>query len=204
MTEQRIEEMERLFESEKNVLCAMALNITGKPEDAEDLLQDTLMKAYRGFDSFERDSNFRAWARRIMINTHLNTTMRKMPHTLPLDSFSFNQSHVFLNEPSCRPAKTDNPEKVFFHNHISCEIMELFYSMPQEYRIVFSLFHFDGYTYEEISRALRIPVGTVKSRIFRARRCMTEKIRAAHADESAAGGIVKNEKRRSIENHSAC
>lgn len=180
MIEERVEEMEKLIENEKGFLWSQAMRITGKPEDAEDLYQDTLMRACRGFESFECESNFRAWAKKIMINTHLNKIKRKAAHTLPLDDFTFNRDHLFFNG-NFKVMKTDDPEKVFFHNHISEEIMELFYSMPDEYRIVFSLYHFDGYTYEEISRAMRIPEGTVKSRIYRARRHMTEKIRGAHA-----------------------
>jgi RNA polymerase sigma-70 factor, ECF subfamily len=178
MIEERSEEMEKLIENEKGFLWAQAMRITGKPEDADDLYQDTLMRACKGFSRFERDSNFRAWAKKIMINTHLNKIKRGAEQTLPMDAFYLNREHVFLNQPF-QVMKTDDPEKVFFHNYISKEIMELFYSMPDEYRIVFSLFHFDGYTYEEISKALSIPEGTVKSRIHRARRHMTEKIRGA-------------------------
>ena len=168
-------EMEKLMESEKGFLWSQALRITGKTEDAEDLFQDTMMKAFKGFNRFKRDTNFRAWARKIMINTHINNTRQKMPGTISLDDSYLNYENTFsLTSP--RVSETNYPARVFFHNHINGNVMELFYSLPEENKLVFALFHFEGYSYNEISKALNIPAGTVKSRIHRARQYLSEKI----------------------------
>ena len=179
MVEAHSKDMELLIESEKTFLKAHAMYITGKTEDAEDLFQDTIMKACKGFTSFACDTNFRAWAKKIMMNTHLNKMRRKILNTLPYEDTYYDRDNVILKD---LPQVTymDDPENVFFHNHISDEIMWHFYALPEEYRSVFSLFHFNGYTYAEISSAVNIPVGTVKSRIHRARQCLKERIRSEH------------------------
>lgn len=175
MNEERGGEMECLFENEKSFLWTQALRIAKQAEDAEDLMQETLMKACKSFATFKRDTNFRAWARKIMLNAHINKVRRKTADTLPLED-----TILSVENDNCgafhAASDFDDPEKVFFHNNISEGVMELFYSLPDEYRTVFSLFHFNGCSYEDISRALNIPVGTVKSRICRARRGLSEKI----------------------------
>ena len=181
------ENVERLIKSEKNFLWSQAMYITGKTEDAEDLFQDTVMKACKSFDSFKRDTNFRAWARRIMINTHLNTLRLKTSNTLPYEDSYYNRDKIFLKGLP-RASNMDDPQNVFFHNHISEGIMWHFYSLPEEYRTVFSLFHFSGYTYAEISSAVKIPVGTVKSRIHRARQSLKESVLS---DPYAAGTTMQ-------------
>lgn len=179
MVEERGKDMESFIESEKKFLWSQALYITGKTEDAEDLLQETLMKAFKGFSDFNRDTNFRAWARKIMINTHINKEKHRTTKTQPMEDSYLNRENVFLDDPpnaSCM----DNPEYNFFQNHINEEIMEAFDSLPEKYKSVFSLFHFNGYRYDEISRTVNVPVGTVKSKIHRARQYLTEKVRSMH------------------------
>lgn len=180
MLEKLSGDMEKLIESEKAFLWSQALWITRKTEDAEDLFQDTVMKACKGFDRFKRDTNFRAWAKKIMINTHINKMRRKMLNTLPFEDVYCNRDNIFIKD---FPQASDmvDPENVFFQNHISEEIMWHFHALPEEYRNVFSLFHFNGYTYAEISSAVKIPVGTVKSRIHRARQYLKESVLGAHS-----------------------
>lgn len=176
MVEEQTKEIERLIEDERQFLWYQSLYLTSRKEEAEDLLQETLMKACNGFGCFKHDTNFRAWAKRIMINTHITKSKQKMSNTLPCADSFLNYENASLNShPDV--SNMDDPEKVFFHNHISEEIMDHFCSMPEEFKTVFFLYHFNGYTYEEISRGMNIPFGTVKSRIYRARQYMMEKIR---------------------------
>jgi RNA polymerase sigma-70 factor (ECF subfamily) len=176
MVEERREGMERLIEKEKTYLWSRALQIARKTEDAEDLLQETLLKACEGFNSFTAETNFRAWSKRIMINAHINKIKRKKGETLPLDD-SYQSKHIISLNGAQLVSCMDSPDIVFFHNHISEKIMERYYSLPEIYRLPFSMFHFNGYTYSEISSAMNIPSGTVKSRIHRAKALMTEIMR---------------------------
>ena len=180
MRENRIREMEALIENDKSFLLAQARYIARRPEDAEDLFQETVMKACKHFDHFEPDSNFRAWARKIMLNTHINKRKKKTARPLPLDALHPDltmAAFTEFSEASCM----DNPESVFFRNHISEELMQHFYNLPEEYKTAFSLFHFNGYTYDEVSAALGVPVGTVKSRIHRARQLMLDLVHPARS-----------------------
>ena len=170
--------VEEMIDKEKSFLWSQAMVLTRRSEDAEDLFQDTLMKACSGYEHFKPDTNFRAWARKIMINTHINKLRRKDSGTIFIDDISSGEyDRTIYNMPyDPMASNTDSPEKIFFQNHIDEKIMQVIHSLPQEFQQVFKLYHFEGYTYEDISRALGIPVGTVKSRIFRARQCLYDAI----------------------------
>ena len=162
------------IEREKDFLWSRALGLTRKGEDAEDLLQDTVMKIYQGWNSFDPETNFRAWANRIMLNTHLNNVSRNR------DSVSFdftsgaseNALYHIAGEETASYAVS--PEQAFFSKHIDEGLVEALYSLPDEFRKPFSLFHFEGYSYEHIAEMLGLPIGTIKSRIFRARKSLQE------------------------------
>lgn len=178
MLEERCQEMERLADGEKSFLWTQALRITGKTEDAEDLLQETLLKVYKGFNGFSIDTNFRAWARKIMVNTHINSSRKQAFHTAALEDDRLALYSVFTDGPA-HVSGTDDPERVFFHNHLGEEGVRLLLSLPEIYRTAFLMFHFCDFTYAEISKVVKAPVGTVKSRIHRARMMMAGKARRA-------------------------
>lgn len=182
---ERTIEMERLLENEKFYMRSRALHITGKTEDAEDLLQDTIVKVYKGFDRFERNTNFRAWANKIMINTHINNTRKVLQGMI-----SFDETHVIYNYDSFNDTQRvpvlNNPEIIFFQNHINEKIIELLSSLPEKYLTAFNLYHFEDYSYKEISSFVKLPVGTIKSRIFRAKQFLSERVRGLNMAETSA------------------
>lgn len=180
MSEDKIRQLTELLEREKDFLRGQAMGLARKGEDAEDLYQDTVMKAFKGFESFEPDTNFRAWIGRIMLNTHINNyNRRKIAVDVSCDMSSGEcDTVVYHAADEDTVAETDNPEKVFFSQHIDGRIMQSLYSLPDSYRKPFTLYHLEGYSYEEIGKMLDVPIGTVKSRIFRARRWLREKIAA--------------------------
>lgn len=180
MTDKSGISVEELIEKESPFLWAQARLLTHRNEDAEDLFQDTVMKACKAREAFTPGTNFRAWARRIMINTHINRLRRKDTGHILIDDFSSGaHDHTQYNLPDDHfSSYTASPEQVFFRNHIDERIMDAVQSLPAEFRTVFDLYHFEGNAYEDISRALGIPVGTVKSRIFRARQVLGADIAA--------------------------
>jgi RNA polymerase sigma-70 factor, ECF subfamily len=171
-------EMQSFIEREKKFLWSRAMGLTHKPEDAEDLYQETLMKIYQGWKSFDPETNFRAWAGRIMLNTHINNSTRRR-ESMSCD-FSSGICDGVINASADRSddelSFSDSPERIFFFHHIDKTVQEAFYSLPDSFRIPFALFHFEGYLYEDISKMLSLPIGTVKSRIFRARRMLRDKL----------------------------
>lgn len=171
-------EVNTFIEKEKNFLWSRAMSLTSRFEDAEDLYQDTVMKIYQGWSRFDPETNFRAWSSRIMLNTHINNTTRHKENV----SCDFSTG-ACDNALAVAPTVTedalnysDSPEKIFFYTYIDNDLQEALYSLPDSFRIPFTLYHFEGYMYEDIARMLALPIGTVKSRIFRARKMLKEKV----------------------------
>ncbi|HOO57439.1 MAG TPA: sigma-70 family RNA polymerase sigma factor [bacterium] len=167
-------EFMELVEKEKDFLRAHAYNMTRKAEDAEDLFQETVFKGFKGWGGFQKGTNFKAWMGRIMLNTHINNVNRKRD-SIPCD-FSVGECDniVFNTTDDTDVSHTANPEKIFFSNHIDNRLEELIFSLPDTFRMPFTLYHFEGYMYEDISKMLGLPIGTIKSRIFRARKMLKD------------------------------
>lgn len=184
MSENQANELTALLEREQDFLRGQAYGLARKQEDAEDLYQETIVKVLRGYANFKPDTNFRAWIGRIMLNTHINNYNRKKLATdISCDMSSGEcDTAVFhvADEAENGVALTDSPEKQFFYNHVDKELTAAVYSLQDAYRIPFLMFHLEGYAYEEISAMLNVPIGTVKSRIFRAKKMLQEKVVSIH------------------------
>jgi RNA polymerase sigma factor (sigma-70 family) len=142
-----------------NFLKSFAMNFTRNSEDAEDLIQDTLLKALRYKNNFEDGTNFKGWLYTIMRNIFINNYKRKKLQKTFNDSTS-NEFYLNYNKVSEDTVNRKVNEK---------DINKAINSLSYEYRTPFQMF-MDGYHYDEISNAMAIPMGTVKSRIFHARK----------------------------------
>ncbi len=169
-------EFTEYVERERTRLWSQAVSLTRNIQDAEDLYQETLLKGYNYWDKFELGTNFKAWMSRIMINTHINN-VNKNKRKMECD-FSDGECENIIYHAVAESAVhyAENPEKVFMETHIDNGIERMLYSLPDSFRMPFSLFHFEGYLYEEVAKILDLPIGTVKSRIFRARKMMKDMI----------------------------
>jgi RNA polymerase sigma-70 factor (ECF subfamily) len=154
-------------------LYNFALRFTRKPEEAEDLSQDTLLRAYRFFDKYEPGTNIRAWLFKIMRNLFINKYRKNQREPEALDYGGAESSLEMLvqNEaPSFASGK--NPEEVLVAGAVDTEVEGALAELPEEYRMVFLLSTMEELSYKEIALALSIPIGTVMSRLHRARRLM--------------------------------
>lgn len=131
----------------------IARRMTQNEFDADDLTQDTFIRAYRFIDQFEPGSNCKAWLFRIMKNLFINMSKKKQAHP-------HYDLECVVNEPA---EYTSEPELRYF------EIFKQLEKIKDDYRIVILLYHLDEYTLSEISKTLNCPIGTVKSRLHRAR-----------------------------------
>jgi len=149
------------FEEQAMPLFASLYNyarwLTGEAHEAEDLVQETYLKALRGFASFREGTNFRAWMFRILRNTFLT-------------------SRTGLRATAMQPIEDDDqfvaegdPETIFLHHANAEELRRAILELPLEFREVLLLADMENMSYREISEALSIPVGTVTSRLTRAR-----------------------------------
>lgn len=151
--------------SYENSLSYFALSLTRDSETAKDLVQDTYLKAIQYRDKYTSDNNIKAWLFTILRNTYLNQVTRlSYKNTIKDES---EDSYIIKNT----LPENQNAESVINTNDITLEIDTL----EDEYRIPFRMF-LDGYKYKEIAEETNLPIGTVKSRIFFARKILMERL----------------------------
>lgn len=168
-------EFERLTLEHMDALYGAALRLTRSPKDAEDLVQDTFLKAFRFFDSFEKGTNIKAWLFKIQTNTFINKYRRKVkerevaeapPEDIVLDRFVSSDQVRALQD----------PEGDFFGRLLSDEVIEALDQVPVDFRMVVILADIQGFSYKEIAEIVGCPVGTVMSRLFRGRRILQKQL----------------------------
>ncbi len=140
----------------KDKLHYYALSLTSDPERADDLLQETMLKALTYRDKYRQNTNFKAWIYTIMKNTFINDYRRNVKTRNTFDS-SNNDFHLLFSKDKVYPSPDSFYSTKEIHNSID--------SLEEEYRVPFTMF-LDGYKYKEIADELDLPLGTVKSRIF--------------------------------------
>jgi RNA polymerase sigma-70 factor (ECF subfamily) len=138
--------------------------LTQNRDEAEDLVQETYAKALRGFRSFQPGTNFRAWIYQILRNTFLTSrTGLKVAATVPLE---------IDGEDEVVPADRDTPESILLQRSDQQLVQQALGKLPVRYREVLLLCEFEEMSYQEISMTLAVPIGTVMSRLSRARRAL--------------------------------
>ena len=145
------------------------------PAEVEDVAQEAFIKAYRALPSFRGDSAFYTWLYRIGINTaknHLVSIGRRAPTTTEFDS---EEAEGFSDGEQLRDINT--PESVMMSREIATTVNATMEALPEELRTAIQLREIEGLSYEEIATIMNCPVGTVRSRIFRAREAIAEKLR---------------------------
>lgn len=145
-------------------LMSFALKLTSNPEEAQDLVQDTTLKALKNEEKFVEDTNLKGWMMTIMRNIFINNYRKNVRENTTVDCTE-NLYHVNL----CQDSGLTTPDGAYAVNEISLIISKF----PSDYRQPFSM-HVAGYKYEEISERLGMPLGTVKSRIFFTRKRLRE------------------------------
>lgn len=144
------------------------------PAEAEDVAQDAFLKAYRALPSFRGESAFYTWLYRIAINTAKNSLVanRRRPVDFDLDLQDPDQfdRHAKLKE-------VDTPERVLLTEEIRQVVEGAMEQLPEDLRTAIVLRELDGLSYEEIAEAMDCPVGTVRSRIFRAREAIDKRLK---------------------------
>ena len=155
----------------RNQLYKSALRMTRSVEDAEDLIQETYLKAYKYYQKFSEGTNFKAWLFKIMKNTFINSYRKKKLQPTKVD---FADVHEGLEETLIERAEvTDaNPEAGYLFDEMDHEVSDSLTALPYDYKMVVLLADLEGFAYKEIAEILEVPVGTVMSRLYRGRRMM--------------------------------
>lgn len=157
-------------------MYAGALRMTRNPQAAQDLAADVFTKAWRAFHQFERGTNMRAWLYRILTNTYINEYRRKkrQGNAVDLDKYESQEEFYIYNKiadgVAGQSSETEDPAKAVLAKFAEQDIVNAMEQLPDGYRETVILSDMQGLSYEEISQALDIPIGTVRSRLNRGRR----------------------------------
>jgi RNA polymerase sigma-70 factor (ECF subfamily) len=178
---------DQYFESEvaswRGQLYPAALRMTRNPADAEDLLQETMTRAYTGLRNFTPGTNVRAWLYRILTNTFINSCRkrgREPAQTLRAEFEQLLDSRDGVAQPA-RSAEAEALDKV-----ADSEVMQALMELPEGFRAAIYLADVEGYPYRDVAEMLEIPIGTVMSRLHRGRGKLRKRLAAyAPAPRSA-------------------
>lgn len=156
-----------------SALYNFAVRMCRDSDDAADLVQETYLKAYRFFDSFERGTNCKAWLFRILKNSYINRYRKtsKAPDVVDYDTVE--DFYETIRDSSVAPSTFD--EQVF-SQALDDEVARSIAELPEEFRTVIILCDIEEFTYEEIAEFVDCPIGTVRSRLHRARKMLAAKL----------------------------
>jgi len=158
-------------------LYSAAMRMTRNPADAEDLVQETFLKAYRAYGTFEEGTNLKAWLYRILTNTYINKYRRESRRPSEVDLGTVEDFYLYRrvgSEESAEAARTteDRVLDVLVEAYINKAVEDL----PENFRLPVLLADLEGFSYKEIAEILDIPIGTVMSRLHRGRKAMQKSL----------------------------
>jgi RNA polymerase sigma-70 factor (ECF subfamily) len=173
-----MKDYDKIFETEliphADSLANFAYYLIQDDSDADDLVQDTFMKAYKAIDSYQEGTNAKAWLFRIMKNTFINEYKRRKRRGHKVD----------YEEVKAHQDEEDSPHSSFtdlraelFGNLMGDEMMIAINELPRDYRTILILCYVEDFQYEELAAIFQIPIGTVRSRLSRARGLLKEKLK---------------------------
>lgn len=143
-----------------------ALRLTMDPTDAEDLVQDTVVKAYRFFNSYEKGTNAKAWLFRILKNSYINNYRKKSKRPNEVD---YDEVSTFYETIRADQTDTSDLEERMYRDMLDDTVTKALEDLPEDFRSVVLLCDVEGFTYEEIANMLDVPIGTIRSRLHRGR-----------------------------------
>ena len=156
-----------------SLLYAAAVRMTRNPADAEDLVQETFLRAYRGFGGFEEGTNLKAWLFRILTNTYINTYRSKQRRPDERDLDDVEDLYLYRRLGGLEGASRGrSAEDELMDLFTEGEIRDALDALPEAFRMAVLLADVEGFSYKEIAEILDIPIGTVMSRLHRGRKAM--------------------------------
>jgi RNA polymerase sigma-70 factor (ECF subfamily) len=171
-----------------DMLYGAALRLTQNQADAEDLIQETYLKAFRAFNQFEIGTNFKAWIFKILTNNFINKYKknRREPNQISVEDTPDFYLYDKVMDIGRETGVGSSPEELFMEKFIPSNITDAIRELPDDYKATFVLSDMYGFSYDEISDMTETTLGTVKSRLFRARRMLQKTL----WDYAAAQGLV--------------
>lgn len=168
----------QIFESElfphMDALKTFAYHLTYNEDDADDLVQETYMKAHKFIENYDSGTNAKAWLFKILKNAYINEYRKKVrrPTKVDLDDLISIREGEVPNSASYNDLREE-----IFDNSMGDEVTMALKSLPEEFREVILLCDIENFSYDEISKTIELPIGTVRSRLFRARNMLKDKLK---------------------------
>ena len=168
-------------------LYSAALRMTRNPADAEDLVQETYLRAYRGFGGFSEGTNLKAWLYRILTNTFINRYRAKKRRPEETDFDDVEDFYLYRRLGGLEEARAGrSAEDELMDLFPEAEVKDAVESLPENFRMAVLLADVEGFSYKEIAEILEIPIGTVMSRLHRGRKLLQKRL----YDFAAARGLA--------------
>ncbi len=150
-----------------------ALRLTSSPNSAEDLVQDSIVKAFRFFNSYEKGTNAKAWLFRILKNSYINNYRKKSKQPNQVD---YDEVASFYESIRADRTDTSDLEDRMYRDLIDDDISNALEDLPEDFRTVVLLCDIEDFTYEEIANMLDVPIGTIRSRLHRGRNLLKSQL----------------------------
>ena len=156
-------------------LYSAALRMTRNPADAQDVVQETFLKAYRAYHSYTEGTNLKAWLYRILTNTYINTYRKaqRRPSEVELGELQDLYLYKRLGEAS---GASQSAEADMLDDFVDTDIIDALESLPEVFRMPVLYADVEGFSYKEIAEMLDIPIGTVMSRLHRGRKALQKQL----------------------------
>ena len=164
-------------------LYGTALRLTRRPADAEDLVQETYLKAFRASSQFERGTNLKAWLFTILHNTYRNLRRHDVRSPVDVDSETVEQAADLL-------AQDHTPEQLLTRDTLDADLQAALDGLPDAFRQAVWLRDVEEFSYAEIARIVGVPIGTVMSRISRGRKLLYERLAASRTAARGRSGAA--------------
>jgi RNA polymerase sigma-70 factor, ECF subfamily len=170
-------DFERLSLEHLPSLYSGALRMTRRPADAEDLIQETFLKAYRGFGGFEEGTNLRAWLFRIMTNTYINMYRQKQRRPEQTEFDDVEELFLYRRMGGLEAATLGrSTEDTVMDSITDVAVKDAVDALPEAFRVPVLLADVEGFSYKEIAEMLDVPIGTVMSRLHRGRKALQKSL----------------------------
>jgi RNA polymerase sigma-70 factor (ECF subfamily) len=158
-------------------LYSAAMRMTRNPADAQDLVQETYLRAFRGFGGFEQGTNLKAWLYRILTNTYINQYRKKKRRPDESDIDDVEDLYLYRRLGGLAGAKAGrSAEDELFDQITDSTIKEALEDLPEQFRMAVLLADIEGFAYKEIAEILDVPIGTVMSRLHRGRKGLQKRL----------------------------
>jgi RNA polymerase sigma-70 factor, ECF subfamily len=168
-------------------LYGAALRMTRNPSEADDLLQDTALRAYRGFATFQEGTNLKAWLYRILTNSFINTYRKRQREPQTVDGPDDVDEWFLFDRLGGRSAERSAEEDVL-ERIPDADVKAALESIPENFRIAVLLADVEGFSYREIADIMDVPIGTVMSRLHRGRKALERALYAVAKERGLVDG----------------